>query len=74
MKKNKLISNVSISEISKLIKNQTITGGMIPKIESAKLAIKKNVKSAHIINGTSPHSLLLEVFTEKGIGTAITSK
>ena len=74
IKKNKLIPNVSISEISKLIKNQIITGGMIPKIESAKLAIKKNVKSAHIINGTSPHSLLLEVFTEKGIGTAITLK
>ena len=74
MKKNKLIPNVSIGEISKLIKNQTITGGMIPKIESAKLAIKKNVKSAHIINGTSPHSLLLEVFTEKGVGTAITLK
>ena len=47
---------------------------MIPKIESAKLALKKNVKSAHIINGTTPHSLLLEVFTEKGIGTAITLK
>ena len=74
MKKSKLIPNVSIGEISKLIKNQTITGGMIPKIESAKLAIKKNVKSAHIINGTSPHSLLLEVFTEKGVGTAITLK
>ena len=45
---------------------------MIPKIESAKEALKKNVKSVHIINGTTPHSLLLEVFTEKGIGTAIT--
>ena len=48
--------------------------GNTPKIELAKLAIKKNVKSAHIINGTSPHSLLLEVFTEKGVGTAITLK
>ena len=74
MMKNKLIPSISISAISKLIKNQIISGGMIPKIESAKMAIKKNVKSAHIINGTSPHSLLLEVFTEKGIGTAITLK
>ena len=48
-------------------------GGMIPKVECCKAAINKGVRKVHIVNGTTEHSILLELFTDKGIGTAITA-
>lgn len=70
-KNNKIIKKLNASEIDMHIKDNTIHGGMIPKMESLKKAIKNKVHSIHIINGTTPHSLILELFTNYGIGTMI---
>jgi acetylglutamate kinase len=67
-----LISSIKASEISGMIQNNIVTGGMIPKIEYAMEAVQNGVEKAHIINGTRRHSLLLELFTDKGIGTELT--
>lgn len=69
---NSLIKQIKIDEVDGLIKDGTISGGMIPKIETCVKAIEGGVKSAHIIDGRIKHSLLLEIFTTKGIGTMIT--
>lgn len=66
-----LISELSINEAQKLIKDQTIIGGMIPKAECCIEAIEHGVKEAIILNGLVEHSLLLEVFTDAGSGTRI---
>ncbi len=70
-KNGRLISSIKTNDISSLINNDTITGGMIPKILSSKEAIDKGVGKVHIINGTKKHSLLEEVFTQSGVGTQI---
>jgi acetylglutamate kinase len=67
-----LIKKIKVDEVDDLIKDGTISGGMIPKIETCVKAIEGGVKSAHIIDGRVKHSLLLEIFTTKGIGTMIT--
>lgn len=67
----KVISSINKEEIYQLIKNGTIKGGMIPKVKSALKALQAGVKKVHIIDGRCPHSILLEVFTEEGIGTEI---
>ncbi|MDR2966391.1 MAG: acetylglutamate kinase [Methanobacteriaceae archaeon] len=69
---NSLIKQIKIDEIDELINNGTISGGMIPKIETCVKAIEGGVSSAHIIDGRIEHSLLLEIFTTEGIGTMIT--
>lgn len=69
--KNSLISKIKISEIDDLIKKQYIKDGMIPKIRSCEDAVKSGIKSVHIINGETKHSLLLEIYTNKGIGSLI---
>ncbi len=56
-----------------MIKEQIISGGMIPKIEYALEALRGGVGKAHIINGRRRHALLLELFTNKGIGTEVTA-
>lgn len=66
-----LISKITPSDIESMIKNKSITGGMIPKVKSCARAIKTGVKSVHIINGKIKHSLLLEIYTHDGIGTVI---
>jgi acetylglutamate kinase len=66
------ISSVSKEEIAEMIKNGTISKGMMPKVESCLTAIEGGVHKAHIIDGRIPHSLLLEIYTSKGIGTQIT--
>jgi acetylglutamate kinase len=67
-----LIKQIKVEEVEGLIKDGTISGGMIPKIETCVKAIEGGVKSAHIIDGRIKHSLLLEIFTTRGIGTMIT--
>lgn len=67
-----LISSIDARTISQMIKEHTISGGMIPKIENALAAIQNGVEKVHIINGKKRHSLLLELFTDKGIGTEVT--
>ncbi|MCX8110727.1 MAG: acetylglutamate kinase [Syntrophorhabdaceae bacterium] len=66
-----LISTLSKEDVDMLIKKKTISGGMIPKVTCCIDAIKGGVKETHIINGRIPHAILLEVFTDSGIGTKI---
>ena len=66
-----LIPTIYMREIKALIDSKVITGGMIPKIEACERALLGGVAKTHIIDGRIPHSLLLEVFTEGGIGTEI---
>lgn len=66
-----LIHSVTRKEASKLMENGTISGGMIPKVSSALDALAAGVEKVHFIDGREPHSLLLEIFTQSGIGTEI---
>ena len=66
-----LIPSVNQDLIAKLIKDEIIEGGMIPKVESAVSALRNGVAKAHFIDGRLAHALLLEVFTNSGIGTEI---
>lgn len=72
-KKGQLLSGISTLEVKELIANGTIYGGMLPKINCALEAVKSGVKSAHIIDGRVPHALLLEIFSDTGVGTLITN-
>jgi acetylglutamate kinase len=67
-----LIQRISVTDLGALISDGTISGGMIPKIESCMQAVKGGVKSAHILDGRIAHVLLLELFTDQGVGTMIT--
>jgi acetylglutamate kinase len=66
-----LISTLKAREVPRLIKRGVISGGMIPKIEACLQAVKAGVHKTHIIDGTLPHALLLEIFTPQGVGTEI---
>ncbi len=66
-----LIPDLRLSDIPTLIDNGTISGGMIPKVETCLEAVTQGVKGATILDGRVPHALLLELFTEGGIGTLI---
>lgn len=69
--KDSLIPSVTREEIDQLREDEIITGGMIPKVESALQALSLGVGKVHFINGRTPHALLLEIFTPSGIGTEI---
>ena len=69
--KNTLISVILTNDIEKMINNKVITDGMIPKIKSCGNAVEEGINAVHIINGATPHSMLLEIYTDKGIGTII---
>ena len=64
-----LIPQVNISEVPALIRDGVISGGMIPKIESCVQAVRRDVRKAFIIDGRIPHSILIEMMTNEGIGT-----
>jgi len=66
-----IIPTLRINQVEKLKKNGTISRGMVPKIDSAIVALDAGVHRVHFIDGRLPHSLLLEIFTDKGIGTEI---
>lgn len=66
------ISSVNEEQIQEMIEKGVITSGMMPKVDSCLTAIDAGVKKAHIIDGRISHSLLLEIYTDKGIGTQIT--
>ena len=68
-----LVSCLSSDEAKEIIEAGANSGGMIPKLESAVLALDAGVRRAHIVNGTIPHALILETLTTKGIGTMITA-
>ncbi|WP_192815410.1 acetylglutamate kinase [Anabaena sp. PCC 7108] len=66
-----LVAKVDIPEARELIANGTVSGGMIPKVTCCVRSLAQGVKAAHIIDGRIPHALLLEIFTDVGIGTMI---
>lgn len=68
---SEIISSLKLSEIPPLIETGIIAGGMIPKIECCARALESGVEKAHIIDGRLAHSILLEIFTRKGIGTEV---
>lgn len=68
-KEKNLISEITPKDAKKLIKNGTVTGGMIPKIETVLYALDKGTEAVHILDGRIPHVLLIEIFTEHGAGT-----
>lgn len=67
-----LVARVSAGELADMVTNGTVNGGMIPKAESCIRAVRGGVRSAHILDGRIPHVLLLELFTDSGVGTMIT--
>ena len=68
-----LLSTLREDEVHQLIGRGVVDGGMLPKVQGCLDALHAGVRKAHIIDGRVPHSLLLEIFTEKGIGTQIVS-
>ena len=69
--KSSFISRISASQAHELINSGIIGGGMVPKLNNCTSAIESGVSRVHILDGRMPHCLLLEIFTKKGIGTAI---
>lgn len=68
-----IFRSLTLGEIDRLIAEGTISGGMIPKLEASIRGVRGGVESAHIVNGNKPHNLLLELFTDAGVGTMIRS-
>jgi len=66
-----LLSTLTEAEVEDLIEREAIRGGMLPKVRACIAALDGGVKKAHIIDASTPHSLLLEIFTDEGIGTQI---
>ncbi|MCI8468954.1 MAG: acetylglutamate kinase, partial [Eggerthellaceae bacterium] len=67
-----LISSMTAEEARAMIEEGAVATGMIPKLRSCVYALDAGVKKGHIINGTTPHALLLEILTNNGIGTMVT--
>ena len=70
-KDKKLIDELTVSQAKGLIVDGTVSGGMIPKVETCIEAIERGVEGVVILNGKTPHAVLLELFTEHGAGTLI---
>lgn len=70
-KKGNVLTGLSIKQVDKLIADKTIQGGMLPKVECALNAVKNGVHSATIVDGRVEHAVLLEIFTDEGVGTLI---
>ena len=68
------ISELYVDEAKKMIEDGTISGGMIPKVLNCFQSIENGVNRVHILNGSIPHCLLLEIFTDRGVGTVIMDK
>lgn len=73
-KNGNVLTGLSTAQVDALIADGTIYGGMLPKISCALSAVNAGVTSAHIVDGRVPHSTLLEIFTDEGVGTLITNK
>ncbi len=70
-KEGKLLTGLTLQDVEALIKDETIHGGMLPKIQCALDAVASGVRSSHIIDGRVPHAVLLEMLTHEGVGTLI---
>jgi acetylglutamate kinase len=73
-KQGEVLTGMSTQQVDDLIADGTIYGGMLPKIRCAQEAVKAGVTSSHIIDGRVPHAVLLEIFTDEGVGTLITNR
>ncbi len=73
-KEGELLTGLSTKRTEELLTDGTVQGGMLPKVRCALDAVKGGVRSAHIIDGRVPHAVLLEVFTEEGVGTMISNR
>ncbi len=71
--RTELFHRLTLKNIDALMADGTISGGMIPKIEASVNAVRHGVEGAHILNGNAEHNLLLELFTDFGVGTMITA-
>lgn len=72
-KEGNVLTGLSTKQVDALIADKTLQGGMLPKVECALNAVKGGVNSAHIIDGRVEHAVLLEIFTNEGVGTLITT-
>ncbi|MHB1446140.1 MAG: acetylglutamate kinase [Acidimicrobiales bacterium] len=66
-----LVPRVTVEEVEKMMADGTLSGGMIPKMEACVTAVRSGVNRAHILDGRVPHALLLEFFTDRGVGTMV---
>ena len=73
-KEGQVVTGLVAEEVNALIADGTISGGMLPKVSCALSAVNAGVNSAHIVDGRVPHSVLLEIFTDQGVGTQILRK
>ena len=69
--KRRGISHLTVNQLQELVTDGTIGAGMLPKVDACIQALQGGVTKAHIIDGRIPHALLLEIYTEAGIGTEI---
>ena len=69
-----LLRRLDIADVEDLVADGTISGGMIPKVRGAVDALRGGVKKVTIMNGTVPHAILLELFTDQGVGTEISDR
>jgi acetylglutamate kinase len=69
-----LVAAISTSDLEAMIADGTVTGGMIPKAQACIAAVTAGARSAHMLDGRVPHVLLLELFTDSGIGTMVTKE
>jgi acetylglutamate kinase len=65
------ISTLARKDVARMVKKGTISEGMLPKVQACLGALEAGVKKTHVIDGRIPHAILLEIFTDKGIGTEI---
>ena len=70
-KQGGLLTGLTAAEVDKLVADGTIHGGMLPKIQCALSAVKSGVRSSHIIDGRVEHAVMVELFTDEGVGTLI---
>ncbi|MCP4211643.1 MAG: acetylglutamate kinase [Halieaceae bacterium] len=73
-KQGEILTGLTTEQVDELVADGTISGGMLPKIRCALAAVKSGVNTAHIIDGRVPHAVLLETFTDEGMGTLISNK
>jgi acetylglutamate kinase len=72
--KSSLISALTFTQAENMLESGHLESGMIPKVGACVHALREGVERAHILNGTIPHALLLEVYTDEGVGTMITGR
>jgi acetylglutamate kinase len=73
-KQGQVLTGLTTEQVNELIADGTIYGGMLPKIKCALEAVQGGVNSSHIVDGRVPNAVLLEIFTDSGVGTLITNR